>query len=199
MHNFIQNFASSFIGMGGSIPKSLASPWAPAILLDCCLLAPPLPFRTGSPHCSSVSLQKPLTGLLLWSSSSLVSTQQSGWGFSNVSQSVSLLSWESFKGSAFSLQVEIFLQDSQLNPSPLKSVQKSASTEKIWLETTSSTEMELITKNLPIKNTAGQDNVTGEFYQILKEKIFSILHKIFQKVEEEQFPTHSNKTSATLI
>ena len=198
MHNFIQNFASSFIGMGGSIPKSLASLWAPAILLDCCLLAPPLPFRTGSPHCSSVSLQKPLTGPL-WSSSSLVSTQQSGWGFSNVSQSVSLLSWESFKGSAFSLQVEIFLQDSQLNPSPLKSVQKSASTEKIWLETTSSTEMELITKNLPIKNTAGQDNVTGEFYQILKEKILSILHKIFQKVEEEQFPTHSNKTSATLI
>ena len=59
--------------------------------------------------------------------------------------------------------------------------------------------MELITKNLPIKNTAGQDNVTGEFYQMLKEKILSILHKIFQKVEEEQFPTHSNKTSATLI
>lgn len=54
-------------------------------------------------------------------------------------------------------------------------------------------------KNLPIRDTAGPDNVTAEFYQILKEKILSILHKIFQKVEEEHFPTHSNKTSATLI
>ena len=53
-------------------------------------------------------------------------------------------------------------------------------------------------KNLPIRNTAGPDNVTGEFYQILKEKILSILHKIFQKVEEEHFPTHSNKTSAQI-
>lgn len=54
-------------------------------------------------------------------------------------------------------------------------------------------------KNLPIRNTTGPDNVTGEFYQILKEKILSILHKIFQKAEEEHFPTHCSKTSATLI
>ena len=53
---------------------------------------PTATFQSGSPHCSSVSLQKPLTGLLSWCSYSLVSTQQSGWGFSNVSQSLSLLS-----------------------------------------------------------------------------------------------------------
>lgn len=68
MHNFIQNFASNFIGIKGSIPQSLASPWAPAVLLDCCLLAPLPPSSLGplTAHlypCRS-PLQAPLLALL---------------------------------------------------------------------------------------------------------------------------------------
>lgn len=43
----LQNFASNFIGIKGFIPQSLASPWAPAVLLHCCLLAPLLPSSLG--------------------------------------------------------------------------------------------------------------------------------------------------------
>lgn len=52
-------------------------------------------------------------------------------------------------------------------------------------EETYDKENELVIKNLYIKTHQGLGGFIGEFYQTFKEATILILHKLFQKVEEE--------------
>lgn len=55
--------------------------------------------------------------------------------------------------------------------------------------------IKLLTKTPP-----GSDDFTGEFYPIFKKKIMLLLHKLFQKIEEERIlPNPFFETCITLI
>lgn len=45
--------------------------------------------------------------------------------------------------------------------------------------------------NLPTKKNLGTDGFTRDFYQTFKGNVTQFLHKLFQKIYEEQFLTHS--------
>lgn len=46
-------------------------------------------------------------------------------------------------------------------------------------------DIEFVIKNLPTKKTSCPNNFPGGFYQTLKKEIISVLHKLFQRIEEE--------------
>ena len=63
-----------------------------------------------------------------------------------------------------------------------------------------STEIEMVVKNLPTNKSPGPDDFTSEFYQIFREELTSVLLNLFQnKAEGGTLPNSFYKATITVI
>ena len=61
-------------------------------------------------------------------------------------------------------------------------------------------EIEAVIKKLPTHKSPGLDSFTGEFYKAFKEEITPMLHRLFQKIQEDgRLPNSIYEVSIILI
>ena len=61
-------------------------------------------------------------------------------------------------------------------------------------------EIEAVIKKIPTHKTRGPDGFTGEFYKAFKEELTHILHRLFEKIQNDgRLPTSFYEASIILI
>ena len=71
---------------------------------------------------------------------------------------------------------------------------------KIMKNPMTSTEIEVVIKNLPKDKSPGPEGITGEFQQTFREELMPIFLKLFQKIAEEgTFLNSFSKATISLI